>query len=157
MERSVYIIKPEALHQRERIHKIIRGGGLRIVATKTTMADERVVCTVYPDLSGDLRSATVHHFGVGPCEIGVVEGEDAIARLSALAGEYVDPSACGAETIRGRFGLSVPVRFGSCLYYRNGFHRSRNASEAKRELDLFAIIPAGHYEAAITSNPPRKR
>jgi nucleoside diphosphate kinase len=137
----VYIIKPEALPQKDRIHKLIEEGGLRIVAVKLAVLGEDAVSALYPDLSAELRGATLHFFGLGPCEIGVVEGEDAILRLSALAGASIDPTACGPTTIRGRFGLPVPAQLAAAVYYLNGLHRSRDISEVERDLALFETLP----------------
>jgi nucleoside diphosphate kinase len=155
MERSVYIIKPEAVSQKEKIHELIEAGGLQIVAVKLAILDEGAVSILYPNLSRDLRDATLHFFGLGPCEIGVVKGEDAVLRLSALAGASINPAECEPTTIRGRFGSRVPARPAAAVYYLNGFHRSKDASEVDRDLALFETLPLTRAVPSLSSNADR--
>lgn len=141
MERSVYIIKPEAMSERGKISHLIEASGLRIAARKLTKFPREALDVFYPELSQDLREATAYYFGLGLSEIGIVEGPGAIARLFQLAGKSVDPAECGPSTIRFQFGSRSPVRMGNVLYYRNGFHRARNASDAAREMAIYQTLP----------------
>lgn len=141
MERSVYIIKPEAMIHRAEISRSIEASGLRIVARKLTNIKEDAIDIFYPDLCQDLREATLYHYGRGLSEIGVVEGSEAIRRLIQLAGQSVNPSECDESTIRFRFGSSFPVKMGNVLYYRNAFHRTRSAKDVARELTIFEALP----------------
>ncbi len=142
MERTVYIIKPEALQHSELIHRAIEAAGLRIVAFKRTVLSEEAVDRLYPSADGDLRTLILRHFRVGPSEIGLVEGSNAIVRLCQIAGESLDAAECEPTTIRGRFGSKVPSLLGRATYYPNGFHRSRTPSEAAVDMAIFDSTPS---------------
>ena len=141
MERSVYVIKPEAMTARDKIAQLIEASGLQIIARKLTRITEHAIEVFYPDLSSDLHKATIQEYGAGLSEIGIVKGCDAIARLLDLAGQHVNPADCGTSTIRGRFGSSIPVRIGNALYYRNAFHRTKERSDVAHELSVFEELP----------------
>jgi len=141
MERSVYIIKPEAMSDRKGICRLIEAAGLRIVARKLTRISKEAIDILYPDLNQDLRDATLYHYGLGLSEIGIVEGPEAIARLFRLAGQSVDPAECRASTIRFKFGYRLPVRMGNAFYYKNAFHRTRNSLDVTRELAIYEMLP----------------
>lgn len=142
MQISVYIIKPEAMRYRELIHALIEQTGLRVAAKSITTLPESAVDSLYPGIEKDLRAATLYYFGVGPCEIGIVEGPHAIELLSKLAGSSVNPAECEPSTIRGRFGTREAMKFRSALYYLNGFHRARDLTEVQRGLSLFYSLSA---------------
>jgi len=137
MERSVYIIKPEAVTHRELIRSHIRDAGLRVVAHKLVVLPTHAIESLYPDMDADLHAATLHYFRVGPSEIGIVEGVDAVKRLYHIAGEFVDPTKCPPNTIRGSYGFRSPVKWRGAIYFLNGLHRSRDTSEVARDLSLF--------------------
>lgn len=141
MERSVYIIKPEVVANREQIRALIRRSGLRIVSHKLVVLPQHAIESLYPGINDDLHAATLYYFGVGPCEIGIVEGNNAIERLSRLAGDSVSPAQCDPSTIRSQFGFRDPVKWGSASYFLNGLHRSKEAGEVARDLELFDALP----------------
>lgn len=142
MERSVYIIKPEAVAHRERIRSRIRDVGLRVAAHKLVVLPTQAIESLYPEMGADLHAATLHYFGVGPSEIGIVEGVDAIKRLNQIAGEFVDPTKCAPDTIRGSYGFKSPVKWQSAVYFLNAVHRSKDAGEVARDLALFDSLTA---------------
>lgn len=142
MERSVYIIKPEAESHRAAIHAVLEESGLTIVARTSVLLPDWALEALYPDINKDLRGATRMYFGLGPCEVGVVEGANAIERLFTLAGTAVSPAECASSSIRARFGVHRPVRYRSAVYYLNGFHRSSDFVEAQRDLELFKSLRA---------------
>ena len=142
IERSVYIIKPEAVAHRELICSRICEASLRIIAHKIVVLPTHAIESLYPDMEADLHAATLHFLGVGPSEIGIVEGVDAVKRLNYVVGEFVDPTECPPNTLRGSFGFRSPVKWGGATYFLNGLHRSRDASEVARDLALFdSLIP----------------
>lgn len=145
MQRAVYVIKPEALLHRDEIRNLIGRSGLVILDSRVMTFGPNAIDVLSPDVAGDLRAATVHYYTVGPSEIGVVQGDDAIRTLGRVCGEAVAPTACGPETIRARFGIREPVQFGEAVYYRNGFHRSRNPAEATAELRLVSELIGAQF------------
>lgn len=140
MEKSVYIIKPEAVAHREQIRALIRGAGLRVANHKLAVFPEHALEALYPDMQENLHAATLHYFGIGPSEIGIVEGENAINRLSQLAGEDVNPAKCAPGTIREQYGFKNPVKWRNAIYFLNGLHRSKNTTEVERDLELFSSL-----------------
>jgi nucleoside-diphosphate kinase len=52
-----------------------------------------------------LEQWSIDYFLSGPVVIGILSGEDAIARVRALCGEDMDPSKCSLNTIRGHWGI----------------------------------------------------
>src|ERR1017187_10388423 len=70
MNRSIYIIKPEAMPFREEIRKMICLAGLKIIRTTEAIIPIDVLDKLYTDCSDELRRATQLFMGCEPCEIG---------------------------------------------------------------------------------------
>lgn len=143
MNRSIYVIKPEAISSRDDIRKLIVSVGLNIVRTAEALIPGTTLEALYEGMSPDLRKATQLFMGHEICEIGEVEGKGAVQRLVKVCGHSTDPNECDRETIRGRFGLRQPARIGSAFYFRNAIHRPESEEEAQRDLQLFAPILRG--------------
>ena len=137
MECAVYIIKPEAFGYRDQIHRILNEAGLTITRVKTLVLPPEALAQLYPGLPVDLWNATMKFMRAGPSEIGIIEGKNAICRLTELAGHAVAPTECFPNTIRRRFGVATGIEMGTCVYYLNGFHRSCNKSEMMSDIELF--------------------
>ena len=150
MERSVYIIKPEGMPRRHEIREMIeKMAGLAIVGSITTVLPEWALAKLYPDLAqekNELWLATLEHLAHSECEIGIVEGENAVQRFFELCGEMTSPLQCRSGTIRLVFGKEKPVRVGEKLYWRNVIHRSKNQQEAESDLRIAQelITPGSH-------------
>lgn len=140
MERSVYIIKPEGMPHRQEIRQMIQAAGLAVIGSTATILPQEVLAKLYPDLQeerGELWIATLDHLAHSECEVGIVEGENAVQRLSELCGTATSPHDCGLETIRARFGRGIAaVRAGKKLYWKNIIHRSKNLEEARGDLEI---------------------
>ena len=137
MNRSLYVIKPEAMLVRDRIRNLIFRAGLKILRTAELVVPGTMLDLLYTDLTSDLRTATQMFMGRAACEIGEVEGEDAVNRLLVVCGHFTDPSKCDAQSIRGLFGIRQAERVGSAVYFKNAIHRPKTHAEAKRDLLLF--------------------
>ena len=140
MNRSIYVIKPEAMSARETIRERIVQAGLRIIRTAEVVVPADMLDLIYTDLSPDLRKATQMFMGHKPCEIGEVEGEDAVNRLVAVCGNSTDPAQCEPYTIRRCFGVRRAERVGNAAYFRNGIHRPKSQAEAQRDLRIFSAL-----------------
>ena len=130
MERTLAIIKPDAVEQRltGKIIGRIEQAGLRIRAM-------RLVCLSRSDAEGFyavhrqrpfFRSLT-EYMSSGPAVVLALEGDDAIRTWRALMGA-TDPSKADAGTIRRDYGTSIE---------RNATHGSDAPETAAFELSYF--------------------
>lgn len=140
---SIYVIKPEGMRFRKAIRELIISGGLRICQTRAGMLSEKHLRSLYPDLAPDLWRATVKFMRCGKCEVGLVEGDDAIVRLLDITGHSTNPNECEPRTVRNQFGAKLPDPVGSAMYYRNVIHRPKNCTEAKRDIALLSPFLSG--------------
>ena len=108
MDRSVYIMKPDGMPHLDEVHEMLLSAGLRIVASRFVCLPGWVVAFLYPKVTGEWRRFIVERMTGTPVEIGIVEGEDAIAKLCCVTGEATDPRRCARGTIRQRFGNPLP-------------------------------------------------
>ena len=144
MNRSIYIIKPEAMHVRAKIRNLITESGLRIVRAVEIIIPASSLNSLYTDLNSDLRKATQLFMGNEPCEIGEVAGENAVNLLLAVCGHSTDPSQCTPKSVRGLFGIRQAESVGSAIYFKNAIHRPKTEEEARRDFGLFQTVFAEH-------------
>jgi nucleoside diphosphate kinase len=141
MERSVYLIKPEAMARRDDIRQMLEQHyGLPVTIFGEAKIGLDVLATLYPDVfreGGELWEATCNHLLGKICEIGIVEGENAIRRLFTACGEKTNPQECGPSTVRAVFqsGFSIQLRNGG-TYWLNVIHRPKDLEEANRDLKI---------------------
>lgn len=133
-ERSMYMIKPEAMESRDEIRELI-GRHLAITAMKTLRLPRQAIRELYADLDGDLWTATDSALR-NPVELGVVEGEDAIEVMLELAGSETDPSKCDPNSIRFKYGTHLPTMINDTPYYPNAIHRPKSSAEAVAHVSL---------------------
>ena len=137
-DKSVFIIKPEAFSQREKIKRIITTqSNLEIVATKIVVLTEQDIDTLYlDDIGTDLMKAIKVHLIGKTVEVGVVAGKDVITELTRVCGKYPFPGDCSKDTIRGIFGKNQPAIYHGIVYYLNAIHKA-SEKEAKPSLEWF--------------------
>ena len=140
MNRSLFVIKPEAMPVRDKIRKLIVHTGLKIVRTVEVVIPAATLDLLYTDLSPDLRRATQLFMGREPCEIGEVSGENAVKLLLAACGDSTDPSQCDRQTIRAIFGVRQAEHVGNAAYFKNAIHRPKTVEEAHRDLLVFSPL-----------------
>jgi len=130
MERTLAIIKPDAVEQRltGKIIGRIEQAGLRIRAmrlVRLTRADAEGFYAVHRQRPF-FRSLT-EYMSSGPAVVLALEGDDAIRTWRALMGA-TDPSKADAGTIRRDYGTSIE---------RNATHGSDAPETAAFELSYF--------------------
>jgi nucleoside-diphosphate kinase len=129
-ERTFFIVKPDAMRKRVlgKILTMIDAGGLALVAGRVTSLApsqaERFYAVhkerkFFPDL--------VKFMSSGPVFVGVLEGENAIARWRELMGP-TDSTKAPKGTIRGEFGTDVE---------QNAAHGSDAPDTARAEIAFF--------------------
>ena len=129
-ERTFFIVKPDAMRKRVlgKILTMIEAGGLTLVAGRVTRlvpADAERFYAVhkerkfFPDL--------VRFMSSGPVFVGVLEGENAVARWRELMGP-TDSTKAPKGTIRGEFGTDVE---------QNAAHGSDGPDTARAEIGFF--------------------
>jgi len=129
-ERTFFIVKPDAVAKRVlgKVLAMIQDGGLDVVAgriTRLAPADAERFYAVhkarpfFPDL--------VKFMSSGPVFVGVLEGDNAIARWRDLMGP-TDSKKAPKGTIRGEFGTDVE---------KNAAHGSDAPETARAEIAFF--------------------
>lgn len=129
-ERTFFIVKPDAMKKGVlgNILTMIEASGLRLVAGRVTRLvpseAERFYAVhrerkFFPDL--------VKFMSSGPVFVGVLEGENAIARWRELMGP-TDSTKAPKGTVRGEFGTDVE---------KNASHGSDGPDTARAEIAFF--------------------
>jgi len=129
-ERTFFIVKPDAVEKRVtgKILAMIEASGLTLVAGRVTRlapSDAERFYAVHKarPFFGDL----VKFMSSGPVFVGVLEGDNAIARWRELMGP-TDSKKAPKGTVRGEFGTDVE---------RNASHGSDAADTARAEIAFF--------------------
>ncbi len=130
MERTLAIIKPDAMHRRLAgdIIKRIEASGLEIRALKLmhlTLAQAGAFYEVHQ--ARPFYSSLCEYMSSGPVLIAVLTGEGAIARWRDLMGA-TDPAKAAAGTIRKGFGENIE---------QNAVHGSDAPETAAHEISFF--------------------
>jgi len=130
MERTLAIIKPDAMHRRLAgdIIKRIEASGLEIRALKLmhlTLAQAGAFYEVHQ--ARPFYSSLCEYMSSGPVLIAVLTGEGAIARWRDLMGA-TDPAKAAAGTIRKDFGENIE---------QNAVHGSDAPETAAHEISFF--------------------
>ena len=130
MERTLAIIKPDAMHRRLAgdIIKRIEASGLEIRALKLmhlTLAQAGAFYEVHR--ARPFYSSLCEYMSSGPVLIAVLTGEGAIARWRDLMGA-TDPAKAATGTIRKDFGMDVE---------KNATHGSDAPETAAHEVAFF--------------------
>ncbi len=140
MERSVYIVKPDAFECEFYMRRMFECEDLRIVDSRAVRVSVDVLEHLYPDVfaeKGELWEATVHHFAERSSMVVVVQGQTAIRLVREISGENTNPNSCARLTVRYIFGTHTPIVLpGGRFYWRNAIHRPENEDEAKAHLLL---------------------
>jgi nucleoside-diphosphate kinase len=130
MERTLAIIKPDAMHRRLAgdIIKRIEASGLEVRALKLmhlTLAQAGAFYEVHK--ARPFYSSLCEYMSSGPVLIAVLTGEGAIARWRDLMGA-TDPAKAAAGTIRKDFGENIE---------QNAVHGSDAPETAAHEISFF--------------------
>jgi nucleoside-diphosphate kinase len=130
MERTLAIIKPDAMHRRLAgdIIKRIEASGLELRALKLmhlTLAQAGAFYEVHK--TRPFYSSLCEYMSSGPVLIAVLTGEGAIARWRDLMGA-TDPAKAAAGTIRKDFGENIE---------QNAVHGSDAPETAAHEISFF--------------------
>jgi len=130
MERTLAIIKPDAMHRRLAgdIIKRIEASGLEIRALKLmhlTLAQAGAFYEVHR--ARPFYSSLCEYMSSGPVLIAVLTGDGAIARWRDLMGA-TDPAKAAAGTIRKDFGENIE---------QNAVHGSDASETAAHEISFF--------------------
>lgn len=129
-EQTFCLLKPGVLQRRiagEVLSRIERKG-LKIVALKMIQMDKALCEKQYQEHEGKpFYKDLVSYMQSGPVVTMVVDGENAISYMRALAGA-TNPKDAAAGTIRGDFAV---------ITQNNIIHASDSPESAAREIDLF--------------------
>jgi len=130
MERSLVLIKPDAMHTGSggviisRLEKL----GLRMVALKMLHMDKALAKRHYAVHKGKpFFESLVDYITSAPIIATVFEGEGAVGVIRKAMGA-TDPAKAEPGTIRADFGLDIE---------RNAIHGSDSVETAEKEIKLF--------------------
>lgn len=140
LQRTLVLIKPDAV-RRNLIGQVlskIDESKLSLIAAKLMVVSEKLANEHYVDHVGksffpqliEYITGKLHGGGV-PVMAMVYEGDDAILKIRALAGD-TNPEKAKTDTIRGMFG-----RITTAGVFENVVHASANPAEAEREVNLW--------------------
>jgi len=134
MEKSIFMLKPEAMNHKEEILSYIEKGGLKIIRFRTMTLTEDELRKIYHDTHGPLWEKTKEHFLGKEVLVAEVEDENAIENLKKICGTKTDPAVCEIDSVRNMFkDLSERDIF---KYHKNIIHRAMD----KKEVDDQTII-----------------
>ena len=130
MERSLVLIKPDAMQRRlaGTIITRLEGQGLKLVALKMLHMD-KVLAEQHYAIHKDkpFFKGLVNYISSSPIIAAAFAGEGAVAVIRKLMGA-TDPAKAERGTIRGDFGLDIE---------RNSVHGSDSTETAEAEIKLF--------------------
>lgn len=130
MERSLVLIKPDAMQRRlaGAIISRLEGEGLKMVALKMLHLDKALAVRHYAiHTNKPFFDDLISYITSNPIVATVFEGERAVEVIRKIMGP-TDPRRAEAGTIRGDFGLDIQ---------RNAIHGSDSRETAEREVELF--------------------
>lgn len=130
MERSFGLLKPDCLKRgiTKEVLILIESSGLKIVAMKTIRLTKENVDTIWPSCrSMEFYDSMVEFSITGDCLVFIVEGDNAIGRLTTLVGHY-EPTKAKKGTIRRLFGTSA---------MENVIHSASDVDMYEKEKSLF--------------------
>ncbi len=135
-ETTLYIIKPEAIAFSKEISKSISDLGLTIVTKRVGKLPMNLVDKIYFDSPREIIEATKYFMFSEPCEVGIVQGIDAINRLKLKCGASTNPLECEHQSIRYKYGIHNPKKYKGTTYYQNAIHFSKTKEEAEKDISL---------------------
>ena len=130
MERSLVLIKPDAVHTGlgGTIISRLEGQGLRLAALKMLHMDKALAQRHYAvHRDKPFFENLVNYITSAPIIAMVFEGEGAVERIRKVMGA-TDPAKAEEGTIRRDFGLNIE---------RNAVHGSDSVENAEKEIKLF--------------------
>ncbi|MEK7156891.1 MAG: nucleoside-diphosphate kinase [Patescibacteria group bacterium] len=140
-EKTVYIIRPFGMPFRHTIRQRILSAGLSIEASRELKIPRWAYEAIYPreKHSGVPDEVWMRRLILTTgnlSEAGILEGEDAVARLVRLVGHKPDPAECEVGTIRRDYGASAVEHFGEFMFHLRVMHRPENEEEAAHDLPI---------------------
>ena len=130
MERSLVLIKPDAMHTGSggAIISRLEGKGLRVVALKMLHMDRALAERHYAiHRDKPFFKGLVNYITSAPIIVAVFEGEGVVEVIRKEMGA-TDPAKAEKGTIRADFGLDIQ---------RNAVHGSDSVENAGKEIELF--------------------
>lgn len=130
MERSLFIIKPDAVRRNliGRVLSFLEEAGIQVVAMKMVHLSDDDARGFYKVHEGkDFLDQLAEYMSSGRCVVTVVEGDGVIERVRAICGK-TDPANADEGTIRATFGINLTM---------NSVHASDSTASADYEIGFF--------------------
>ncbi|MHB1118186.1 MAG: nucleoside-diphosphate kinase [Minisyncoccota bacterium] len=133
MERSIYLISPEGMTHHRAIQTQIQASGLVIIDYARVLISMGVIKDLSEGFSVEIWQSLKDHLFGRLCEIGIVEGDDAVQKLFSLCGKSPDPKECAQGTIRKKFApTKTPHERGESDYWHNVIYCPQSNEEFGR-------------------------
>lgn len=140
-EKTVYIIRPFGMPFCNTIRQRITSAGLLVLASRQLKIPWWAFEEIYPRNTDSkvpdevwMRRLVLTTGNIS--EVGVLEGEDAVARLVRLVGLEADPAECEVGTIRRDYGASAVENFAGFSFHLRVMHRPVDKVEAAHDLPI---------------------
>ncbi|MBI2056003.1 MAG: nucleoside-diphosphate kinase [Candidatus Sungbacteria bacterium] len=127
-ERTLCIIKPDAVGRIQEINRVLYVNRLNIIAQKVLLLSRGQACIFYSENQGKYFFNRLTEFmSSGVIVAQVLEGDGAIGKYRKLLGD-TDPAKAKKGTLRSLFGTGMP---------QNAVHGSADAEAALQEIHFF--------------------
>jgi nucleoside diphosphate kinase len=143
VNRTILLVKPEAVEAYPRVEFKLDNLGIRIVQQLREreldmLEAKRLVEFLHPKESEAFRTAAWNQLRGRPVLWLLCDGREALRRMPEYVGASANPGECAQGTLRRDFGIAEPVscydreRRTSFAYFRNGFYCPRDERELER-------------------------
>jgi nucleoside diphosphate kinase len=134
MEKSVFMLKPEALPYKEKIMSIIEKAEIPIIEWRTLVLDENHLRSLYPKIKGETWYKVKEYLLNKEVLAAIVEGNDVVEKLHKICGAKAKSFLCDPSSIRYLFKNIVSS---DETFSKNIVHRADNKEEAEKHVMLF--------------------
>lgn len=140
-ERSFYIINSEEKSKASQIREAIEDSGLKIVKFKAVRPTRALLRALHPNVRQEQFRSILSHLENHECEIGLVEGEDAVEILAEISGRDPFPFRNPIGTLRYRFtGRDTVILDPEDPYPFRAIDCPRDAKEAQKALRRLQLL-----------------
>ncbi|MFZ1019369.1 MAG: nucleoside-diphosphate kinase [Minisyncoccia bacterium] len=134
LEKSVFVIKPEALPYKEKIMDMIEKAGIPITEWRNLRLTESHLRILYPTITGETWHKMKKYLLNKEVLAAVVEGNDIVQKLYEICGDKTKPFLCRPDSIRYLF---KNIARQNEAFSQNIIHRPKNKQEAEEHVVLF--------------------
>lgn len=140
IERSFYLIRDEAKAETHKIRRAVMESGLTLSHIQLVKPNKELIQLLNPSASLKEIASIYRHLKNSQCEIGVVEGKDAVMILAEINGRNPNPILNGIGTIRRRHTSDVVMLHKKYPYRFCSTDCPQSVEDALRGLELLSFF-----------------